>query len=376
MAEQVTDKREQDAERVFRASQWRLIWWRFSSNRLALLGGIVLVAAYLCVIFAEFVAPCNPRRRDARRILAPPSRIRFVDEAGRFHLRPFVYPLTQERNSETLRRSFREDRSRRVPLTLLARGDVYTVFGLMETDLHLFGATDPAERFLLMGADRMGRDLLSRIVFGGRVSLSIGLVGIALSVSLGILIGGVSGYCGGVVDKVIQRCIEIIISIPRLPLWMGLSVALPPDWSVERRYLGIVIILSLMAWPGLARSVRGKFMAVKEEDFVMAARLDGASPLRIILRYLLPSFLSHIIASVSLAIPAMILGETALSFLGLGLQAPAISWGVLLKNTMSIRSLAHAPWLLFPGLFIIVTVLSFNFVGDGLRDAADPYASV
>ena len=260
--------------------------------------------------------------------------------------------------------------------TLKARGDPYTACGLLKTDLHLFGTSDPGERFLLMGADRMGRDLFSRIVMGGRISLSIGLVGIALSVSLGILIGGVSGYCGGTIDRLIQRCIEIIISIPRLPLWMGLSVALPPDWSVERRYLGIVIILSLMAWPGLARSVRGKFMAVKEEDFVMAARLDGAGPLRIILKYLLPSFLSHIIAGVSLAIPAMILGETALSFLGLGLQAPAISWGVLLKDTMSIRSLAHAPWLLFPGLFIVVTVLSFNFVGDGMRDAADPYANV
>ncbi|MBT3375737.1 MAG: ABC transporter permease [Lentisphaerae bacterium] len=365
-----------DPERVFRATQWQLIWWKFSANKLAMLGLLFLGLAYLTVLVAEFAAPSDPRRRNAKRILAPPTRIRFTDEAGTFHLRPFIYPIIQERNPETLRRSFKEDRTHRVPLGLFVRGDRYTIWGMVSTDLHLFGTGDSDRPLLLLGADRMGRDLFSRIIAGGRISLSIGLVGIALSVSLGILIGGVSGYYGGPLDTAIQRCIEIIISIPRLPLWMGLSVALPPDWSVEKRYLGIVIILSLMAWPGLARSVRGKFMAVKEEDFVMAAHLDGAGPLRIILKYLLPSFLSHIIAGVSLAIPAMILGETSLSFLGLGLQAPAISWGVLLKDTMSIRALAHAPWLLFPGLFIIFTVLSFNFVGDGLRDAADPYAQI
>lgn len=363
-----------DPEQVFRATQWQLIWWKFSANKLAMLGLLFLGLAYLTVLIAEFVAPCDPRQRNAHRILAPPTRVRFVDDAGKFHPRPFIYPTVQERNPETLRRSFKEDRSQQIPLRLFARGDEYTMWGIFSSNVHLFGTGDPERPLLLLGADRMGRDLLSRIMAGGRISLSIGLVGIALSVSLGIVIGGVSGYYGGALDTVIQRCIEIIISIPRLPLWMGLSVALPPDWSVEKRYLGIVIILSLMAWPGLARSVRGKFMAVKEEDFVMAAHLDGAGPMRIILKYLLPSFLSHIIASVSLAIPAMILGETSLSFLGLGLQAPAISWGVLLKDTMSIRALAHAPWLLFPGLFIIFTVLSFNFVGDGLRDAADPYA--
>jgi len=369
-------KKQRDPEAVFRATQWQLMWWRFSAHRLALVSGLVLTIAYLTVILAGFVAPYNPRTRDRNRIMAPPTRLRFVDEEGDFHWLPFVYPLVQKRNPETLRRFFREDRTRRVTVRPFVRGEPYRLFGLFTTGVHLFGTTDPAEKVLLLGADRMGRDVFSRIIFGGRISLSIGLVGIALSVFLGILIGGVSGYCGGWVDRLIQRCIEIIISIPRLPLWMGLSVALPPEWPLEKRYFGIVLILSLMAWPGLARSVRGKFMAVKEEDFVMAARLDGAGPARIIFRYLLPSFISHIIASVTLAIPAMILGETALSFLGLGLQAPAISWGVLLKDTMSISSLAHAPWLLFPGLFIILTVLSFNFVGDGLRDAADPYAQL
>ncbi len=358
------------------AAEWQLVWWRFSGNRLALLGGVFLLIAYLTIILAEFVAPYDPRGRDAGRIMAKPTVPRFVDAEGRFHLRPFIYPIVMKRNPVTLRRTFDEDRSIRVPLGLLVEGDEYRLLGLIPGRIHLFGTLDPGHKVLLMGTDRMGRDLFSRIIAGGRVSLSIGLVGIALSVTLGILIGGASGYYGGRVDRLIQRCIEIVISIPRLPLWMGLSVALPPDWSVEKRYFGIVIILSLMAWPGLARAVRGKFMAVKEEDFVMAARLDGASPPRIILKYLLPSFLSNIIAGISLSIPAMILGETSLSFLGLGLQAPAISWGVLLKDTMSIRTLAHAPWLLFPGLFIILCVLSFNFVGDGLRDAADPYARI
>jgi peptide/nickel transport system permease protein len=369
-------KNEPDEQKVFVATEWQLIWWKFSSNRLAVLGGLFLVAAYLSVVFAEFVAPYDPRHRDVRYILAKPTVPRFVDAEGDIHLRPFIYPIVMKRDPVTLRRTFEEDRSVRVRLGLFVKGDEYRLLGFIPARRHLFGTLDPTYKVLLMGSDRMGRDLLSRIIFGGRVSLSIGLVGIALSVFLGILIGGISGYYGGAVDKVIQRSIEIFISIPRLPLWMGLSVALPPDWSVEKRYLGIVIILSLMAWPGLARSVRGKFMAVKEEDFVMAARLDGARPLRIIRKYLLPSFLSNIIAGISLSIPAMILGETSLSFLGLGLQAPAISWGVLLKNTMSIRSLAHAPWLLFPGLFIIFSVLSFNFVGDGMRDAADPYANV
>ena len=367
-------KKQRDDDTVFMATEWQLVWWKFSSNKLSVCGALFLIVAYLTVLFAEFTAPYNPRARDATRITARPTRIRWRDAQGRFHLRPFVYPIVQERHPVTLRRSFNEDVSRPVPLRLFARADRYTMFGVIRSDRHLFGTASPEAKICLFGTDKMGRDLLSRIIAGGRISLSIGLMGIALSVSLGILIGGVSGYYGGRIDKVVQRVIEIIISIPRLPLWMGLSVALPPHWSMERRYFGIVIILSLMAWPGLARSVRGKFMAVKEEDFVMAAHLDGAGPLRIILKYLLPSFLSNIIAGVSLAIPAMILGETSLSFLGLGLQAPAISWGVLLNDTRKIPTLAHAPWLLFPALFIILSVLSFNFVGDGLRDAADPYA--
>lgn len=363
-------------EEVFRASQWRLMWWRFSAHRLALASGCFLLAAYTVVIFAEFFAPYNPNRRNARSILAPPTRPRFVDAQGKFHLRPFVYPLVEKRDPRTLLRYFEPDTSRRVPIRFFTRGAEYKLWGLVPGNIHLYGADDPDQRVLLLGADKMGRDLMSRIVFGGRISLSIGLLGIIITFGLGILIGGISGYYGGWIDMAIQRVIEIMIMLPKLPLWMGLSVALPPDWSIEKRYFGIVVILSLMTWPGLARTVRGKFMAVKAEDFVMAAELDGAGPLRIIRKYLLPSFISHIIASMSLRVPAMILGETSLSFIGLGLQAPAISWGVLLTDVMKFRILDQAPWLLCPVFFIILCVLAFNFVGDGMRDAADPYAKV
>ena len=369
-------KKKKKDEEVFRATPWQLMWWRFSAHRLALISAVVLIVAYLVVIFAEFCAPYGPRTRDAAHILAPPTIPRFIDAQGKFHLRPFVYPQIQQRDKVTLRRFFVPDTSRPEPVRFFVRGEEYTMLWLIKSNIHLFGTDDPDARVLLLGTDKMGRDLLSRIIFGGRLSMSIGLLGIVISFGLGVLIGGVSGYFGGWIDTLIQRVIEIFIMLPKLPLWMGLSVALPADWSVEKRYFGIVIVLSLMGWPGLARTVRGKFMSVKAEDFVMAAELDGAGPLRIIRKYLMPSFLSHIIAAMSLRVPGMILGETSLSFIGLGLQAPAISWGVLLKDAMAFRVLAHAPWLLFPCAFIILCVLAFNFVGDGMRDAADPYAKI
>jgi peptide/nickel transport system permease protein len=363
-------------EQVSVASQWQLMRWRFTRHKAAVIALVVLGVMYLVAAFADFVGPYDPRSHDAAFVYAPPTGIHFVDEEGRFHLRPFVYPYHSELILAEFRTVYSEDRSRMVPIRLFARGDSYVLWGLFETDLHLFGLDDPEARIFLFGTDRLGRDLLTRILIGSRISLTIGLVGIAVTFVLGIVIGGISGYFGGAVDLVIQRVIEFVQSLPTLPLWMGLSAALPKWWSMTMRYFAIVVILSLIDWTGLARVVRGKFMALREEDYVAAARLNGASRKRIIFRHLLPGFLSHIIASLTLSIPAMILGESALSFIGLGLQAPAISWGVLLAEAQKTHVLALSPWLLIPGLFIIVVVLAFNFVGDGVRDAADPYAHV
>ena len=361
-------------EELFVASQWQLIRWKFFRHRLAMGALAVLIVLYFFAFFAEFTSPHDPAAYDVNYIDCPPQRIHFFDEEGKFHLRPFVYKFKAEPNMITLFTTYSPDKTKKYPLYFFVKGDPYKLWGLFDSNAHLFGSREG--KVFLFGADKFGRDMLSRIIYGGRLSLLVGLLGIAISFIFGISIGGISGYYGGKADVIIQRIIEFIRSIPTLPLWMALSMALPRFWSVVQIYFAIVIILSLVGWTGLARVVRGKFMSVREEDFVMAAKLHGASEARIIFRHLLPSFYSYIIASLTLSVPGMILGETALSFLGLGLQAPAISWGVLLRDSQSIRALANTPWILIPAIFVIITILAFNFMGDGLRDAADPYSTI
>ena len=359
-------------EREQVSSQWRLIRIRFLRHKVAVASLVLLGIFYFGVLFAEFAAPYDPRRRSPEQQYSPPQRLRLFHD-GRLSA-PFVYGLSSELDMDTFRYVYEVDREARQPVALFVRGDPYELWGLFPSDVHLFGVTD-GRRAYLFGTDNLGRDLLSRVIHGGRISLSIGLVGIAISFLLGIILGGISGYFGGTVDVVIQRLVEFLRSIPDLPLWMALSVALPRYWSIERIYFGIVVILSLVGWTSIARVVRGKFMAVREEEFITAAVVAGAGTGRILFRHLLPSFASYMIASLTLSVPGMILGETALSFIGLGLQTPAISWGVLLQESQRIHVLAGSPWLLLPGGCVIVTVLAFNFLGDGLRDAADPYTA-
>lgn len=363
----------QEEERIYVASQWQLMWWRFRKHKLALVSSVVLMALYFTALFCEPLAPYDPYEHRAQYVQAPPQIIHFIAQDG-FHLRPFVYGLTAKRDPVTFEKIYEIDKTQRHSIYLFVRGAPYELWGRFEADLHLFGLKDDEGTLFLLGADRLGRDMLSRVLYGGRISLSIGLVGVFMSFLLGILIGGVSGYYGGTVDTVIQRVIVFIRSMPSIPLWMTLSAALPKDWPATRVYFAITVILSVIGWTWLARVVRGRFLALREEDFVLAARLAGANELRIITRHLVPSFLSYIIASLTLAVPQMILSETSLSFLGLGLHPPVISWGVLLKEAQNLKAIALTPWVLVPGAFVVVTVLAFNFVGDGLRDAADPYA--
>ena len=358
-------------EEYFLASQWQLMWRKLRRHRLALVGATVLALLYLVAVFAEFFAPHDLFQRHNDFINAPPHRVRVLDE-GRVRL-PFVYPLVQTRNEVTLRREYTADTTSRLTLALFVRGDPYKLWGIFRTDVHFFG-TRGGEAFLL-GTDRLGRDMLSRVIHGARISLSIGLLGVFISFVLGCILGGISGYYGGTPDLIVQRAIEFILSIPTIPLWMALSAALPANWPALRVYFAITVILALQGWAGLARVVRGKLLELREEDFVMAARIAGEGAGDIIRRHLLPSFMSYLIVNITLAIPGMILGETALSFLGLGLRPPVVSWGVLLKDAQNFRTVSIHPWLLIPGIFVVVTVLMFNFLGDGLRDAADPYTN-
>lgn len=364
----------EESEHLYVASQWQLMWWRFRRHKAAMAASVLLILLYLVALFCEFLAPYDPNKYDVRFSYAPPMRLHFVDREGHFSLRPFVYSLTQERDQRTMAMVFTDDYDSPNPIRFWVKGLPYKLFGLIPGDRHLFGVDDPDVLYFALGADRLGRDMFSRIVFGTRISMSVGLVGVGISLILGVLIGGLSGFYGGVVDVLIQRIIEFIRSIPTIPLWMALSAAVPKEWSALRMYFAITVILSLVGWTGMARVVRGRFLSLREEDFVMSAKLAGAGEMRIIVRHMVPSFLSHIIASLTLSIPGMILAETSLSFLGLGLRPPVISWGVLLQEAQNLRSVATSPWLLLPGLTVVLAVLAFNFVGDGLRDAADPYA--
>ena len=364
-----------EEERVFVATQWQLMWWKFRKHRMAVISAALIILFYFIAIFCEFVGPYDPELPFIKYKYAPPTKVHLRDANGKWHA-PFVYRIERSKDPETLRNLYDEDTTTRYPLRFFVRGTPYKMWGLFPSDWHLFGLDVPHEEqgAFLVGADRLGRDLFSRLCYGARISLSIGMVGVFLSLTIGILLGGVSGYYGGVLDTMIQRTIEFVRSIPSIPLWMSLSAALPATWPVVRIYFGVTIILSLISWTGMARVVRGRFLTLREEDFVMSARLCGSSELRVILRHMVPSFLSHIIASLTLSIPGMILSETGLSFIGLGLRAPAISWGVLLQEAQNLKSLALAPWVFAPGGFVILTVFAFNFLGDGLRDAADPYA--
>jgi peptide/nickel transport system permease protein len=359
-----------EQERLYLASQWRMMWLRFRRHRLAVAAALVLAVMYISILFVEFLAPYGQHTRNVDFIFAPPQRVHLFDK-GHF-VGPFVYGYDYRLDMENLKRVYTPNPDKVQKLRFFCKGDSYRFWGLVEGDMHLFCPPREGPLFL-MGSDRLGRDMFSRIAYGARISLTIGLFGVTVSFVLGMLFGGLAGYYGGWVDDLVQRAIEVLRSIPHLPLWLALAAILPVTWSPLLVYFGITIILGLIDWTGLARAVRSRLLSLREEDFCIAAQLMGASPARIIFRHLMPSFMSHLIASATLAIPGMILGETALSFLGLGIRPPITSWGVLLNEAQNIQVVALYPWLMLPMAPVIIVVLAFNFMGDGLRDAADPY---
>ncbi len=364
---------DRSSENVYIASQWQLMWWRLRKHRLAMGAGIVLIVMYVMVIGADFLATSDPFLSEATRGEMPPQRIHFFDGwKPSLH----VNPVSGERDLKTFKRVYVVDEDTKTPIRLFARGYEYNFLGIIPTDRHLLGVNapmNPEEHIFILGTDVQGRDMWSRLMIATRISMTIGLVSVAISLFLGVLLGGMSGYYGGWIDTIIQRVVEILRSIPTIPLWMGIAAAVPRDWSIIKVYFAITIIISLIGWTTLAREVRGRFLSLREEDFVTAAEIAGASRARIIFRHMVPSFTSHIIAATTLSLPAIIISETSLSFLGLGLRPPAISWGVLLQQAQNVQAVAITPWLLVPAIPVIIAVLAFNFLGDGLRDAADPY---
>ena len=352
-------------------SPWRIFWRRFRRHRLATFSLGMLVALYvICVLFAEFFAPYSLTTYSDQNITAPPQLPRFVDEEGRFHLRPFVYGWIGELDQERVRRIYSVDMATKLPLRLFVRGEPYKLRGFIESDLHLFG-TEEGFAYLL-GGDRLGRDLLSRIIYGGRVSLTIGGLGVTISTMIGTIVGSISGYYGGWVDTLIQRVVEVLLSIPAIPLWMALTAAMPPDWTSIQVYFAITTVLGMLSWGSLARQIRGKVLVLRSQEFIEASRALGAGNARIVFLHLIPNVINHVVVIATLTIPWIILGETALSFLGLGIRPPLTSWGVLLEEAQNVQALRYSPWFVIPALFVILTVLIYNFVGDGLRDALDP----
>ncbi|KZL21008.1 Oligopeptide transport system permease protein OppC [Pseudovibrio axinellae] len=359
-----------EQERYYQAPQWKIIWWKFRKHKLAVVSAIILFFFYLCVPFAEIIAPYPVAKRNVDFLFAPPQAIHLFHD-GRF-VGPYVYGLSSSVDLENLKWSYETDTTQIHKLRFFCKGEPYKFWGLFSASLHVVCPAKEGTLFIA-GTDRLGRDQYSGLVYGARLSLTIGLIGVSISMVLGVLLGGLAGFFGGWVDNSIQRVIEIMRSLPELPLWMALSAALPVTWSPVWIYFGLTVILGLLDWPGLARAVRSKLLSLREEEYAKAAALMGASPSRIIFKHLLPGFTSHLVASATLSVPAMILGETALSFLNLGLRRPAVSWGVLLNEAQNISVVTIYPWLMAPVIPIIIVVLAFNFLGDGLRDAADPY---
>jgi peptide/nickel transport system permease protein len=360
-------------QRIFVATQWQLMWWRFRKHKVAVASAVVIAGFYAVVLGADFLAYSDPDASEAQRSLMPPQRVYFFDG---WRFAPYVHGFKGARDPQTFKRVYRPDPSEKIPVRFFAQGFEYKFLGLFPMTRHLIGVDsgrDVAKTIFLLGTDLQGRDLWSRLMYGTRISLTIGLVGVTASLILGVVLGGLSGFYGGSIDTLIQRIIEILRSIPTIPLWMGLAAALPREWSILQVYFAITIIISLLAWTELARVVRGRFLSLREEDFVVSARLAGCSQMRTIFVHMVPSFMSHIIAATTLALPAMIVSETSLSFLGLGLRPPAISWGVLLQQAQNVQTVAISPWLMLPAVPVIIAVVAFNFLGDGLRDAADPY---